>query len=64
MPLSSIEPELLVSSIITYGGGATRMPTPTVFQAVKDQLGLKLQAGKSDVEFLVIDRVSRTPTEN
>ncbi len=37
---------------------------PDIFQAVKDQLGLKLQAGKSDVEFLVIDRVSRTPTEN
>ncbi len=37
---------------------------PDIFQAVKEQLGLKLQPGKSDVEFLVIDRVSRTPTEN
>jgi uncharacterized protein (TIGR03435 family) len=37
---------------------------PDIFQAVKDQLGLKLQAGKSDVEFLVIDRVNKTPSEN
>jgi uncharacterized protein (TIGR03435 family) len=37
---------------------------PDIFQAVKEQLGLKLQSGKSDVEFLVIDRVSRTPSEN
>ncbi len=37
---------------------------PDIFQAVKEQLGLKLEAGKSDVEFLLIDRVSRTPTEN
>jgi uncharacterized protein (TIGR03435 family) len=37
---------------------------PDIFQAVKAQLGLKLQSGKSDVEFLVIDRVSRTPSEN
>lgn len=37
---------------------------PDIFQAVKEQLGLKLESGKSDVEFLVIDRVSKTPTEN
>jgi len=37
---------------------------PDIFQAVKEQLGLKLQPGKSDVEFLVIDRANRTPSEN
>jgi uncharacterized protein (TIGR03435 family) len=37
---------------------------PDIFQAVQEQLGLKLQAGKSDVEVLAIDRVSRTPSEN
>jgi len=37
---------------------------PDIFQAVKEELGLKLESGKSDVEFLVIDRVSKTPTEN
>lgn len=37
---------------------------PDILQAVQEQLGLKLQSGKSDVEVLVIDRVSRTPSEN
>ena len=37
---------------------------PDIYQAVQEQLGLKLQSAKTDVEFLVIDRVSRTPTEN
>ncbi|MDR3699110.1 MAG: TIGR03435 family protein [Candidatus Sulfopaludibacter sp.] len=37
---------------------------PDIFQAVKEQLGLKLQAGKDNVEFLVVDHASRTPTEN
>jgi uncharacterized protein (TIGR03435 family) len=37
---------------------------PDVFQAVKEQLGLKLQAGNSDVEFLVIDRLNKTASAN
>ncbi len=37
---------------------------PDIFQAVQEQLGLKLKVGKIDLEFLVIDQVSRTPTEN
>lgn len=44
--------------------GSNPETDPDVFQAVQEQLGLKLQAGKSDVEFLAIDRVSRTPSEN
>jgi len=32
---------------------------PSVFDAVKEQLGLKLEAGKGPVEFLVIDHVER-----
>jgi uncharacterized protein (TIGR03435 family) len=44
--------------------GSNPETDPDIFQAVKDQLGLKLESGKSDVEFLVIDRVNRTPTEN
>jgi uncharacterized protein (TIGR03435 family) len=37
---------------------------PDIFEAVREQLGLELKGGKSEVEFLVIDRVSRTPSDN
>jgi uncharacterized protein (TIGR03435 family) len=37
---------------------------PTLFHAMQDQLGLKLEAKKGDVEIVVIDRIEKTPTEN
>jgi uncharacterized protein (TIGR03435 family) len=37
---------------------------PSIFAAIQDQLGLKLEASKSRVEVLVIDRVERVPTAN
>jgi uncharacterized protein (TIGR03435 family) len=37
---------------------------PSVLTAIQDQLGLKLEAGKGQVEVIVIDHVERVPTEN
>jgi uncharacterized protein (TIGR03435 family) len=36
---------------------------PTVFTAIREQLGLKLESSKAEREALVIDRLER-PTEN
>ena len=37
---------------------------PTVYSAVQDQLGLKLEARKMPVEVLVIDRIEKVPVGN
>ena len=37
---------------------------PSVFTAVQEDLGLKLERRKGEVEMLVIDRIDRIPTEN
>ena len=43
------------------GRGATA--SPTIFPAIQEQLGLRLESARGPVETLVIDRVER-PTEN
>jgi uncharacterized protein (TIGR03435 family) len=37
---------------------------PTIFSAVQEQLGLKLEARKGAVDMLVIDTLEKVPTEN
>ena len=37
---------------------------PTIFAAVQEQLGLKLEQKKGPVDLLVIDRLEKVPTEN
>jgi uncharacterized protein (TIGR03435 family) len=39
-------------------------PPPSIFNALQQQLGLKLEARKGPVDLLVIDQVEKTPTEN
>lgn len=40
------------------GGGTS------LFSAIQEQLGLKLEGRKAPAEILVVDRIDRTPTEN
>jgi uncharacterized protein (TIGR03435 family) len=49
------------------GGGGAAPDTqagPTIFSAVQEQLGLKLEAKKGPIDLLVIDSIEKTPTEN
>ena len=43
---------------------AETAPGPSIFAALLEQLGLKLEASKSTLEVLVIDHVERIPREN
>jgi uncharacterized protein (TIGR03435 family) len=56
---------------ITERGALDPVPTatdpsgaPTLFEAVQEQLGLKLEQRKGTVEIIVIDKAERTPTSN
>ena len=37
---------------------------PSIFDAVQDQLGLKIEKRKGPVQMLVVDHVEKKPTEN
>ena len=44
--------------------GATESPYPSIFTAMQEQLGLKLETQKVRVEMLVIDHLEKMPSEN
>jgi uncharacterized protein (TIGR03435 family) len=53
----------LVASHPAADGSATN-EVPELFEALREQLGLRLVRKRRSIEVLVIDRMERTPTEN
>ena len=50
---------------VRRGTPATDEPDgPSIFDAVQDQLGLKIEKRRGPVQMLVVDHVERKPTEN
>jgi uncharacterized protein (TIGR03435 family) len=45
-------------------GGHEAESGPTIFSAIQEQLGLKLESRKGPVDLIVVDSVEKTPTEN
>lgn len=45
-------------------GAAESEPGPTIFEAIQQQLGLKLESRKGPIDILVIDHAEKTPIEN
>ena len=45
-------------------GAGSIEPGPSLFSALREQLGLRLVARRGPVDVVVIDRVERVPTEN
>jgi uncharacterized protein (TIGR03435 family) len=43
---------------------ASDRDAPGIFNALQQQLGLKLEAQKAPVDLLVIDRIDKTPAPN
>ena len=39
-------------------------PAPSLFTAVQEQLGLKLESRKAAIDLVIVDHVEKTPSEN
>ena len=46
------------------GDYEAELAQPDIFAAVQEQLGLKLTAGRDNVEIVIVDHMERMPTEN
>jgi uncharacterized protein (TIGR03435 family) len=45
-------------------GGDSASPLPDIYQAVQEQLGLRLESKKTPIEIIMIDRADRVPNAN
>jgi len=57
-PLDNLSPPAALSLALSSESG------PTIFDAVQQQLGLKLSSAKVGIKAFVIDQVEKTPSEN
>jgi uncharacterized protein (TIGR03435 family) len=48
----------------TQPGAPSQNAGPTIFAAVQEQLGLRLEPKRGPVEMVIVDRVDRVPTQN
>jgi uncharacterized protein (TIGR03435 family) len=48
----------------TEGGANPERTGPSLFTAIQEQLGLKLESRKAPVDIVVIDHIEKVPTEN
>ena len=52
------------STSLSPGDPPAKTDAPSIFTALEEQLGLKLEPRKLPVEILVIDHIEKTPTDN
>lgn len=52
------------SPALTRGGDAPEDSAPSLFTAIQQQLGLRLESKKILVDVVVVDHIEKTPTEN
>jgi uncharacterized protein (TIGR03435 family) len=65
-PMGAAMAQIHASAGVPPPGADSQEPSgaPSIFTAVQNQLGLKLDPKKGQVEALVVDKVEKTPTEN